>query len=562
MNMLSSIFRDNRFRPEDVPKFEGKLFYEGDRRRPYLERFFVLLILATIIATAGIIGDSTATVIGAMIVAPLMTPIMATAAALIMGNMSRAVNRLSLVLIGVLTVVFLSWLAGLLYPSIISFTGNSQIVARVSPRLIDLLAALASGAAGAFCLSRDDVADSLPGVAIAISLVPPLCVVGLSLSAGELEAALGALLLFVTNFLAILLAGGAVLGILGLNRAAQIEVRGSARRKAFALVIAAVLLVAIPLLITGRQATRDAYTELQTQRAAQEWAGGSEYRVRQVRAVGDSVYIIAVGSGDPPPFEELVAVVEESVGRSLTIDLELLPSRILSSLRPVSYTHLDVYKRQPLFTLAILTGVFMLVAGLLKLGSLVRFVPNAVMTGFVNAVAILIILGQLDDLTGYSSTGANRIARTWDLLRNLDQVHLPTLMVGLLTIILILTLEKTSLKSLGMIVALVVASLVVPLLGADAVELVRDVAYIPGSLPRPMLPSLAAIPGLLIPALALTFVGLMQGAGITQSIPNPDGRYPDASGDFVGQGVANIVSGLFQGTTVAGSLSALSLIHI
>ena len=334
MNMLSSIFRDNRFRPEDVPKFEGKLFYEGDRRRPYLERFFVLLILATIIATAGIIGDSTATVIGAMIVAPLMTPIMATAAALIMGNMSRAVNRLSLVLIGVLTVVFLSWLAGLLYPRIISFTGNSQIVARVSPRLIDLLAALASGAAGAFCLSRDDVADSLPGVAIALSLVPPLCVVGLSLSAGELEAALGALLLFVTNFLAILLAGGAVLGILGLNRAAQIEVRGSARRKAFALVIAAVLLVAIPLLITGRQATRDAYTELQTQRAAQEWAGGSEYRVRQVRAVGDSVYIIAVGSGDPPPFEELVAVVEESVGRSLTIDLELLPSRILSSLRP------------------------------------------------------------------------------------------------------------------------------------------------------------------------------------------------------------------------------------
>ena len=214
----------------------------------------------------------------------------------------------------------------------------------------------------------------------------------------------------------------------------------------------------------------------------------------------------------------------------------------------------------PLFTLAILTGVFMLVAGLLKLGSLVRFVPNAVMTGFVNAVAILIILGQLDDLTGYSSTGANRIARTWDLLRNLDQVHLPTLMVGLLTIILILTLEKTSLKSLGMIVALVVASLVVPLLGADAVELVRDVAYIPGSLPRPMWPSLAAIPGLLIPALALTFVGLMQGAGITQSIPNPDGRYPDASGDFVGQGVANIVSGLFQGTTVAGSLSATALV--
>ncbi len=214
----------------------------------------------------------------------------------------------------------------------------------------------------------------------------------------------------------------------------------------------------------------------------------------------------------------------------------------------------------PLFTLAILTGLFMLAAGLLKLGSLVRFVPNAVMTGFVNAVALLIILGQLDDFTGFSTTGANRIFRTWDLLQNLNQVHLPTLMVGLLTIVLILTLEKTSLKSLGMVVALVVASLVVPLLGANEVALVRDVTYIPGSLPRPMLPSLAAVPGLIIPALALTFVGLMQGAGITQSIPNPDGRYPDASGDFIGQGIANIVSGLFQGTVVAGSLSATALV--
>ena len=334
MNMLSSIFRDNRFRPEDVPKFEGKLFYEGDRRRPYLERFFVLLILATIIATAGIIGDSTATVIGAMIVAPLMTPIMATAAALIMGNMNRAFNRLSLVVIGVLTVILLSWLFGLLYTGYLSFTANSQIVARISPRLIDLVAALASGAAGAFCLSRDDIADSLPGVAIAISLVPPLCVVGLSLSAGQIEAATGALLLFITNFLAIILAGGAVLGILGLNGAAQIEVKGTARRKAFALVIVAVILVAIPLLITSRQATRDAYTESQAEQAAEVWANGSEYRVRQVRSIGDSVYIVAIGNGEPPPFEELVTALEDRVGRSLIVDLELLPSRIISSLRP------------------------------------------------------------------------------------------------------------------------------------------------------------------------------------------------------------------------------------
>ncbi|MCO5194978.1 MAG: DUF389 domain-containing protein, partial [Anaerolineae bacterium] len=149
MNTLSSIVRDNRFRPEDVSKFESKLFFEGTRARPYLERFFTLLTLATIIATAGVLADSTATVIGAMIVAPLMIPIMATAAALIMGNIPRALNRLTLVAVGVAVVILLSWLFGVFYTGAIVFTENSQIVARTSPRLIDLVAALASGAAGA-----------------------------------------------------------------------------------------------------------------------------------------------------------------------------------------------------------------------------------------------------------------------------------------------------------------------------------------------------------------------------------------------------------------------------
>ena len=92
MNVLSEIFRDNKFRPEDLPGFESKLFFEGVRRRPYMVKFFVLLFLATVIAAFGVINDSTATVIGAMIVAPLMTPIMATAAALVMGDMDRSIR--------------------------------------------------------------------------------------------------------------------------------------------------------------------------------------------------------------------------------------------------------------------------------------------------------------------------------------------------------------------------------------------------------------------------------------------------------------------------------------
>lgn len=214
----------------------------------------------------------------------------------------------------------------------------------------------------------------------------------------------------------------------------------------------------------------------------------------------------------------------------------------------------------PLFTLTVLTGLIMLVAGLFRLGRLVRFVPNSVMVGFVNAVALLIILGQLDTFTGYSSSGPNRVVRTFDLLRNLDRVHVPTLAAGVLTIILILTLERTRLKALGMVVALFFVSLIVPLVGAEQIALARDVADIPRSLPAPVLPSLLLMPTLLIPALSLAFVGLVQGASISASVANPDGSFPNASGDFVGQGAAGIVAGVLQGMPVGASMSATSLV--
>ena len=214
---------------------------------------------------------------------------------------------------------------------------------------------------------------------------------------------------------------------------------------------------------------------------------------------------------------------------------------------------------ESLFALSILTGIVMLLLGLFKLGSLIRFVPHAVMVGFVNAVALLIILGQLNDFFGHNPGGSNRIVQTINHARNLDQADLPTLMVGLVTIFLIITLEKTRLGALGMVVAMIVASILVPLFGWDSVAQLSDIADVPGSLPRPVLPSLSLFPALIIPSLSLAFVGLVQGASITQSYANPDGKYPDASGDFSGQGIANMFSGLFQGMPVGGSFSATSL---
>jgi SulP family sulfate permease len=213
-----------------------------------------------------------------------------------------------------------------------------------------------------------------------------------------------------------------------------------------------------------------------------------------------------------------------------------------------------------LFTLALLTGLFMLLAGLLKMGSLLRFVPHAVMTGFVNGVALLIILGQLGDFTGYSSDAGNKVTQTIDLLFNLNQMDLPTLAVGTLSILLIVALGRTRLGAFSMVVALLASSLLVALLDWESVTLVKDIAQIPDSLPRPALPDLSGLGVLIVPALSLAIVGLVQGAGVGQNYTNPDGTYPDASGDFVGQGAANIGASFFQGMPVGGSLSATALV--
>jgi uncharacterized hydrophobic protein (TIGR00271 family) len=328
MSALSGLVRENRFTAATVPWFESKLFYEGDRRRTYLEQFGMLLVLSTIIATAGVIGDSTATVIGAMIVAPLMTPIMAVAAALVTGQVDRAIRSLGLVVAGVVTVVALSWLMGVIYPGFLSFDTNSQITGRTSPRLIDLVAALASGAAGAFCMSREDVSDSLPGVAIAISLVPPLCVVGLSIANGQYDDAAGAMLLFLANALAILLAGGGLLVVLGLSAARTGQLAGHARRNAFLAISVAIIVVAVPLATTGTQMALASREEQVATNAARSWAGDSGLILRAVSVDGDQVHVTVTGPAVKPSVDTLQAALASALGRSVGVQLETIPSSI------------------------------------------------------------------------------------------------------------------------------------------------------------------------------------------------------------------------------------------
>lgn len=222
-----------------------------------------------------------------------------------------------------------------------------------------------------------------------------------------------------------------------------------------------------------------------------------------------------------------------------------------------------------LVALVLLVGVFQLLAGVFRLGFIVRFVSDAVMTGFLNGVAVLIILGQLGDLTGYRSAFSNNVARALDLALRFKQIDIPTTLIGLLTLALIVGLLRTRWRKFAFIMAisaatLVLAGLALPIWGAEAswqaVMTVGDVASIPRSLPRLMLPA----PDLLLPMLASAFsialIGLIQGAGVSQGYPNPDGKYPDVSRDFLGQGVANVATSFVGGLPAGGSISGTALI--
>lgn len=220
-------------------------------------------------------------------------------------------------------------------------------------------------------------------------------------------------------------------------------------------------------------------------------------------------------------------------------------------------------KTVALITLALLIGVFQLAAGLLRLGSMIRFVSQSVMTGFITGIALLIILGAIPDVTGYTSSFNSEFLKLADTILNLNQFEPVTFILGILTIVLIVGLGSTPARKFSMVLALVVVTLVgvgiTAVLGESVFVTVSDITTIPRSLPRPALPDLFMIPALVMPALAISIIGLVQGAGVSQSYPNPDGKFPDVSKDFRGQGIANIATSFFTGIPGGGSMSGTAV---
>ncbi len=311
----------------DIARMSNSLYVfagsEGERRA---SKFWVLLILSGVIASAGVLLDSTATVIGAMIVAPLMTPILGTGFALVLADRPNVLRNGGLVLAGALAVIAIGFIMGLGNPFPVVADTNGQVASRVSPGIIDLVAALATGIVGAFAVVRSDVSDTLPGVAIAISLVPPLVVVGLTLESGATAEAFGALLLFLTNVAAIIATSTVVLLIYPVRAAAAAAGQhvGVLRGRTLFAVGATVVVIAIPLLYGTLTVIADNLVLRQAQPVVNDWADDAGWFVSEISYTQGTLQVVVVGTPPTPTESSLRSALDESGLTDVSADVTLV----------------------------------------------------------------------------------------------------------------------------------------------------------------------------------------------------------------------------------------------
>jgi uncharacterized hydrophobic protein (TIGR00271 family) len=308
------------------------VFFDGPTRTAQYTRFWLLLALASAIAAAGVVADSTATVIGAMIVAPLMRPIQGTMLAAVLGDRANLRRSIATMIAGAAGAAAIGFTLGLLVVQSVTAETNSQVAGRVSPGLIDLVAALATGAVGSIALLRKDISDTLPGVAIAISLVPPLCVAGLALESGEPGQALGALLLFLTNVAAILGSGAVIMAIYGFSRVRieEAEDKEAARRqraRAYVTMVALLAIIAVPLTYSTVNAIESRSAIGKITRGVESATEGTRWDIVSVAQKDGGTFHVIVKGEPPVPERDAVttALTEAGLDPSI-VTVEFVPT--------------------------------------------------------------------------------------------------------------------------------------------------------------------------------------------------------------------------------------------
>jgi uncharacterized hydrophobic protein (TIGR00271 family) len=203
------------------------------------QNYLVLTVTSCVIATLGLLINSAAVIIGAMIIAPLMLPLRGLSFATLEGDLKLLKQSFSAILIGTFISLFCSLILGLII-NIPEF--GSEIISRTQPTIIDLLIAICAGGISGYSKIRPAVGDAIPGTAIAVALMPPICVVGLAVSQGSWDEALGATLLYVTNLIGINLACITVYVLGGYAKSSEL-----ARSLSWGLSLLLIVMLAVPL---------------------------------------------------------------------------------------------------------------------------------------------------------------------------------------------------------------------------------------------------------------------------------------------------------------------------
>ena len=305
------------------------LFHEGHRFPRFARRFAALMTMSVLIAVMGLLADSTAVVIGAMLVAPLMGPVLGSAAALVIGEPRQFLRQLAVMTIGSAGAIGLAAGTSLVFPGSMDPL-PAEIVARTSPNLLDLGIALAAGAAGAYAQIRRAAADAITGVAVAVALVPPLAVVGITLEIGEYTMSVGALMLFLANVAGIIMSAAITFLLCGVAASRRVPARAGLVVGGLRWAALIVIVMILPLHITRARVlpptdpTEDIEhwigTYLEDHGGATELVGVSVERLPAEL----SIDIVLTESGQVPMADELAELLAGELEEPIIVSTQVV----------------------------------------------------------------------------------------------------------------------------------------------------------------------------------------------------------------------------------------------
>jgi len=321
-------------------------------------RFTTMLTLSVVVAVMGLSADSAAVVIGAMLLAPLMQPVLATAACISMALFRKSLRSFGVVALATLGSIALSYVLAALF---VNGDLPREVTSRTAPDIRDLVVALGAGFAGAYATVRKDASSSLPGVAVAVALVPPLGTVGIALEAGQMTFARGAMLLYTTNLAAIVLAGAVVFVVTGFVPPKRLAMMGT-RSLAVGIGVAALLVaIAIPLYRASTSAVEASDRQVQGQLIVSDWLATTETTSSDITFDGDRIFVNVTSFEEPIDEQSMVQLMQAEFGNDRIVStawdkVERFAAATTTTERPPSEEEIRLVRVQAIVQAWLLDG--------------------------------------------------------------------------------------------------------------------------------------------------------------------------------------------------------------